>query len=58
MARHITEVIASQSRKATYPIVVTDSPMVTDARDLHSAKASDPIVVTELGMFTDAREEQ
>ena len=58
MARHVTEVIASQSSKAPYPIVVTDSPMLTDARDLQNLKASSPIVVTELGMSIDAREVQ
>ena len=58
MARHVTEVIASQNKKAPSPIVVTDSPMLTDARDLQELKANSPIVVTELGMLTDAREVQ
>ena len=34
LARHVTEVIASQSSKAPAPIVVTDSPMLTDAREV------------------------
>ena len=36
LARHVTEVIASQNKKAPSPIVVTDSPMLTDAREVQS----------------------
>ena len=42
-----------QSEKASYPMVVTESGIVTDVRPVQPSKTCHPMLVTESGMVTE-----
>lgn len=54
-AQHTMLLIYIQSLKADFSILLTELPIVTDVKDLHSLKADSPIEVTELGMVKVSR---